>query len=185
MRVTGGELKGRKIQVPATGTRPALDRVREAVFSSLGDCVNGVRVLDLFAGSGAYGLEAWSRGAANICWVEQATDAVRVLRGNINMLCGEETAACRIVRADAWVWISRAGSLKVDLIFADPPYSRGDIDGQTEKLMQAIASAHLLRDGGLLVYEQGKKEPVPEPKGWTLLRNRSYGRTRSLIYRRE
>jgi len=185
LRVTGGELKGRKIQVPATGTRPALDRVREAVFSSLGDCVNGVRVLDLFAGSGAYGLEAWSRGADTMCWVEQDANAVRVLRGNVKALCDGESGDCRIVRADVWTWIARAGSLKIDLIFADPPYSRGDTEGQTEKLMQAIASTNMLRDGGLLVYEQGKKESVPEPEGWMLLRNRSYGRTRSLIYRKE
>lgn len=185
MRVTGGTLGGRKILAPKTGTRPALDRVREAVFSALATCTVDVRVVDLFAGSGAYGIEAWSRGAASVCWVEQDGTAISVLRKNVKTLGIDKNKNAQVVRADVWKWLAQTRSMEVDLVFADPPYQRREEEGQAERLMQVMVEYRLLREGGLLVYEQGKREPVIVPEGWVLLRDRTYARTRSLIYRKE
>ena len=104
MRITSGHLKGRTIRVPAAGVRPSQDRLRESLFSSLGGRLDGWRVLDLFAGSGALGLEAWSRGAHEVVWIESHPRTFAVLRENVRALClpeAETTRHARCVRGDA------------------------------------------------------------------------------------
>ena len=107
IRITAGEWRGRQLKVPHGDVRPAQDRVRLAVFSSLADRVPGARVLDLFAGTGAYGLESLSRGAASVIWVENDRRVLAVLRENIESLCPEQVA--RIVSADALRFLERGG----------------------------------------------------------------------------
>ena len=103
MRIAGGELRGRSVSAPAAGdVRPTQDAVREAVFSMLANILPGSAFLDLFAGSGCVGIEAWSRGAARVLWVERAPAVVRTLRRNVAALCGE--AAGRVLQADALAW---------------------------------------------------------------------------------
>ncbi len=123
MRVIAGRHGGRRLQAPAgEATRPTSDRVREALFSILGARVEGAHVLDLFAGSGALGIEALSRGAAAATFVDAAPDAVRVLRGNLAAL-GEEA---EVVHGDALRWLRAAPrrARQYDLVFLDPPYRR-------------------------------------------------------------
>src|SRR5215208_7039866 len=120
MRVIAGTYGGRRLQAPSgTDTRPTADRVREALFSILGARVDGARVLDLFAGSGALGLEALSRGAAGVTFVERAPAALRVLRANLAAL----GADAEIVPSDAlrWLGAASAASRQYDLVFLDPP----------------------------------------------------------------
>lgn len=123
MRIIAGEFRGRRIDAPeGQATRPMLDRVREALFSTLGERVEGARVLDLFGGSGSLGLEALSRGAAHVRFVEKAAHAGASLRANVEALGVGDRA--RIVRGDALTsrsWGVLDGE-RYDLVFLDPPY---------------------------------------------------------------
>src|SRR5215510_12005244 len=121
MRVVAGELRGRRIEAPeGTNTRPTTDMVREAVFNALGsaDVVRDARVADLFAGSGALGIEALSRGAAHCTFVERDRAALRTLRANLDHLGVADRA--RVVPGDALVM---AGGVDAELVLADPPYA--------------------------------------------------------------
>ena len=122
MRVIAGRLGGRRLAAPAgRATRPTSDRVREALFSVLGD-VRGARVLDLFAGSGALGIEALSRGAAHATFVDSAPAAVRALRENVAALGLEEVAEVRRQDARAFLRTAKKAGHEYDLVFLDPPY---------------------------------------------------------------
>lgn len=186
MRITGGMLKGRILKVPAGPLRPTQDKVRAALFSMLGEVVAGARVLDLFAGTGALGLEAWSRGAAFVCWVDSDPGVQRVLRANVEVLCapGGGRAECR--RDDAFRFLERppAGGA-FDLVLADPPYDRDGTKRWLEKTLLALQAGPILAPEGLLAFEQGAGERVPAPEGWDLLRDRKYGESRLLLYRRQ
>jgi 16S rRNA (guanine966-N2)-methyltransferase len=163
MRVVAGELRGRQIQAPqGTSTRPTTDRVREALFNALGslDVVVGATVVDLFAGSGALGIEALSRGASHCTFVERDANALRVLRDNVAAL--GLTDRTRIVPADAAVAVRSLPP--VDLVLADPPYDFADWGVLLEPL-----------DARLVVLESSRSIVLPE--GWELVREKRYGRT--------
>jgi 16S rRNA (guanine966-N2)-methyltransferase len=162
VRVVAGELRGRRLVAPDAGTtRPTTDKVREAVFNALAslDVVVGARVLDLYAGSGALGIEALSRGAAHCTFVERDRAAVGAIRTNLVALgLGDRS---RIVVADAMV---AAAGIDADLAFADPPYGFDD----WTRLARVVAAS-------LLVAEAAHE--VPAPDGWTSGRVKRYGRT--------
>jgi|RhiMethySRZTD1v2_1073278.scaffolds.fasta_scaffold740712_2 16S rRNA (guanine966-N2)-methyltransferase len=163
MRVVAGELKGRQIQAPeGTSTRPTTDRVREALFNALGslDVVVDATVVDLFAGSGALGIEALSRGASHCTFVERDASALRVLRENVAAL--GLTDRSRVVPADATVAV---GSLPpIDLVLADPPYDFADWAALLGPL-----------EARLVVLESSRSIDLPD--GWELVREKRYGRT--------
>jgi len=186
LRITGGSLGGRHIRVPQGEVRPTQDRVREALFSSLQALLPGASFLDLFAGSGAVGLEAWSRGAAQVVWVEQDRRVYNMLKENVETLCGKAAEAqCRLQDVFSFCRGWRSGGA-FDIIFADPPYAKPDGDaGSAGKLLEAVREAGLAAAGGLLVLEQGGREAAPVAAGWTVLRERIYGRTCLRIFRRE
>ncbi len=172
--------------VPDEGVRPTQDRVREAVFSSLGAYVEGASVVDLFAGSGAYGLEAWSRGAERICWVESNRKTLRVLQRNVDELCGKERGIFRVIGNDVWTFVQQGDGYRYNLAFADPPYDHTANKKQLETLLNALDKGTVLTPDGVVVYEQDVDEPVVnEHPGWQVLRDRRYGKTRVLIYRRQ
>lgn len=173
MRVVAGELGGRRLRAPAAGTRPTSDRVREALFSILGD-VSGLRVLDLFAGSGALGIEALSRGAAGATFVDSSRAAAGVIRANLAAL-GIEAA---VVRGDALRFLDGAyGEPPFDLVFADPPYdSAVRLASALAERLPAITAQH-----ALIVTESHKREPLLLP--FELLRERTYGDTRIAVHR--
>ena len=124
MRIIGGKWRGRKLApVRSRGVRPTTDRVREAWMSILQHRLPGASVLDLFAGSGAVGLEAISRGAAHVVFVEQSWSAARVLKRNVSELGASDE--CTVVVADALAYVRRRSLLSCDLALADPPYGRG------------------------------------------------------------
>jgi 16S rRNA (guanine966-N2)-methyltransferase len=154
-RVIAGRYGGRRLQAPpGNGTRPTADRVREALFSILGARTEGARVLDLFAGTGALGLEALSRGARSVTFVEQAQPALGVLRANLAALGAE----AEVVRADALRWL-RAASARArqyDLVFLDPPYRRaGALGAELSTVLPAV-----LAPGALVVTESDRRAPI-------------------------
>jgi len=154
VRIVAGSRKGHRIAAPkGAATRPTGDRVREAVFSIIGP-VEGAAVLDLFAGSGALGLEAISRGARHATFVESDPRALRVLRENV-ALCGVENA-CTMVRDDVLGFAERhPGMAAFDLILLDPPYDFRQLDA-------ALAEAGgVLAPGGLIVLEHSRRREPP------------------------
>jgi 16S rRNA (guanine(966)-N(2))-methyltransferase RsmD len=162
--------------VPPRGTRPTTDRVREALFNVLAARrdFDGLRVLDLYAGSGALGLEALSRGAASVLFVESDSRAVTVIKRNIAAL-GLPGAT---VRRGAVASVLAAGADEpVDLVLADPPYevSTAEIDA----LLDSLDRNGWLRSGSVVVVERAASSPeITWPSGWTAWDNRRYGDTR-------
>jgi 16S rRNA (guanine966-N2)-methyltransferase len=172
LRIVAGQLKGRRLKTPAGDTtRPTSDRVREALFGVLGGRVVGARVADLFAGSGALGLEALSRGAARCLFVERRRNVLRVLRANIAALDMEVSS--RVLMADAAAPSDRLlTEAPFDLVLADPPYGRGFV----ARLTRLGARPGFLAPGGLLVIEHAPAEP-PLPEALHLSDHRRYGQT--------
>ncbi|MBK8475590.1 MAG: RsmD family RNA methyltransferase [Opitutaceae bacterium] len=170
MRITGGNARGIPLRVPkGDATRPAMDRLRQSVFSSLGARAVGVRFVDLFAGSGSYGLEAWSRGASGGVFVEQGREALECLRINLAAVAKSlqaDAGACVVTKADALAW-SPVGDARAGLIFADPPYA---IIGQQPARFFAQFDRLLVPGGdGLVVFEMPGELQLAEP-GWELVK---------------
>lgn len=173
---------GRKLRVPTVASfRPTQDMVREALGSMLATELPGADFLDLYAGSGAVGLEALSRGAASATWVEADRRNLNLLRENAAALGVD---ASRSYCADALKWVSSFGAGRTfDIIFADPPYADTRENGFA-RLMELFAGQGMLRDGGLFVAEQASDTRAAPVDGWEILRDRVYGKTRLVIWRR-
>jgi 16S rRNA (guanine966-N2)-methyltransferase len=162
MRVVAGELRGRRIEgPPGTDTRPTTDKVREATFNALGslDLVRDALVVDLFAGSGALGIEALSRGAAHCTFIERDRTALRTLRDNIDALDLSDRA--RVAPGDAMV-LGRG--VEADLVLADPPYGFD----QWAELLDRVSAPFVVAESGREI------EPVD---GWVIQRSKRYGRS--------
>jgi len=172
VRIVAGELKGRRLQAPRDGTRPTADRVREALFSILGD-VSGLRVLDLFAGSGALGIEALSRGAAEAVFVDNSPRAVAAVKANLQALSLE----AMVHRRAALAFLDGAsGKERFDLLFCDPPYdAAGRLAGPLAERL-----APILSENARIVTESDKRSPLLLPL--PLLRERTYGDTRIAVH---
>lgn len=175
MRVIAGVARGRKLAAPQHGnTRPTPDRVREALFSALAPALLAARVLDVFAGSGALGIEALSRGARAATFVEHDKPTAALLRRNLTVLPPGLQQQARIVVDDATrALVQLAGENEpFDLIFADPPYAADAYDA----VLCAVASPKLLAPSGTVVLEHPRTRPPPEPAAdLVLARSRAYG----------
>lgn len=168
--------------------RPTQDRVREALFSFLAPRLSGSRFLDLFAGSGAVGLEAWSRGAAMVCWVERDPRVLEVLRGNVGLLCGAESGGnedtgWRTARDDVFRFLRESSPARpFDLIFADPPYDRDGEEMWGRRLLEAMAQSGWMASGGLFILEQASDEAEAAHPAWSSRPPRVYGGSRLTVY---
>jgi 16S rRNA (guanine966-N2)-methyltransferase len=152
-----------------------MEQAREAVFSSLAARVPGARVLDLFAGSGSLGLEAWSRGAANVTAVEKVSKHWKALQENFQTLEGDpDLGSWQAVQADVYEFLKR-GAEPFDLIFADPPYEEADLS----KLLEVAGG--VLAPGGLLVFEMRSRDDYSVPPEWNLIKEKRYGGTKMLF----
>jgi 16S rRNA (guanine966-N2)-methyltransferase len=173
MRVVAGEFKGQRLRMPrGAPTRPTADRVREALFSMLGD-VEGARVLDLYAGSGALGIEALSRGAAAAVFVERDPRAAAAIQANLDAVGAEG----EVSRVDALAFLKRPMG-PFDIVFCDPPYDSGPrIAGPLAERLPA-----LLSENARIVTESDKRNPLELP--FPLIRERTYGDTRIAIHGR-
>jgi len=170
--------------------RPTQDMVRQAVFSSLADRIPGASFLDLFAGTGAVGLEAWSRGAARIDWVEEGAKVFSVLQSNLEALCGGASGKTvdqewKATRSDVFRFIEGLrGIQSYDVIFADPPYDRLGTDRWAMKLLNVLAIGGLVAEGGVFVMEQARDEVEASHFSWEIMASKVYGGTRVTIYRK-
>lgn len=179
MRIIAGALKGRRLAPVKGMIRPTAAKVREAVFDILGPAVGGVRVLDLFAGTGALGIEALSRGADAAVFVEDHPESLKVLRRNLEGLglLGRATVWTLPVTTALKKLAGRAE--RFGLAFLDPPYGGGD----AVAAMRALASLNLLRPGARVVVEHSRRESLPEACGaLTRLTVRRYGDTQVAFY---
>jgi len=184
MRIIAGLARGMPLAVPRAGVRPTTDRIREAIFSSLGARVVEARVLDLFAGTGALGLEAASRGATSVLFVESARGAVECLERNLATFRRNREVACEFSVACAAVEtqlrkLGDAGDT-FTLIFADPPYGE-----EAQNLLRDEVLPQLLADDGLLVLESAKRDALALTAPWESVREATYGDTRVDFLRRK
>jgi len=178
-RIIAGRAKGHRLEVPAHGTRPTADRVREAVFSSLDSWLlqeeltwADISVVDLFAGSGALGFEAWSRGAQTVTLVDSASRACATMQANKTQLgAADVVIACQPV--DRWL---RNATAPVDLCFLDPPY---DMSAEQLELITSTLRAGIMQTAhALVVVERDVRSPEPFSAGLYEVRERTYGDTR-------
>jgi 16S rRNA (guanine966-N2)-methyltransferase len=179
MRVIAGEARGVPLRTPPRRVRPTMDRVREAIFSSLGEAVCRARVLDLFAGSGAMGIEALSRGAASAVFVDADPRCAVCVRENLRRAKME--ASVQVM--DALKFLELYSEGRFDLIFADPPYlKRSGERNFAIELLELPSLAGALRPGGILVLERcaGSKEPAAS--SLSLVRLRRYGESEIAYY---
>jgi 16S rRNA (guanine966-N2)-methyltransferase len=180
MRIIAGSFRGRRLHSPkGDRIRPTIDRVRESIFSIIAGRLPGARVLDLFAGTGAMGLEALSRGAQFCLFVDKGSEALHLVRENIG-LCGAQGRS-RIIRASADAAIRRLESDKelFDIIFMDPPYGKGYVE-KTLGIVGAIAGGDAL----VIVEQHIQDRPPLIPEIWRQEDERKYGDTLILVYSR-
>jgi 16S rRNA (guanine966-N2)-methyltransferase len=181
IRVVGGELRGRRLAVAARGVRPTSERTREAIFDILGPAlVSGARVLDLYAGTGALGIEALSRGAAHADFVDASADVTRRLTESLESL--GLAARGRVHRADLGRGVLPAGAAGPwQVVFLDPPYA----GGAGETWLRALARIPWGERGGVVVHERARSGPGrgETPEGLQLVTERRYGDTTVAIYR--
>lgn len=181
MRVIAGSAGGMKLDVPKRGVRPTMDRVKAAIFSSLGDAIIGARVLDLFAGSGALGIEALSRGATSVLFVDEDRQSTAVTEKNLI----KTKLQARVRQQDVFEFLKRfSAAEKFEIIFADPPYEQTKSgERYTQKLLSNHALVQLLERNGVLVLEKRPGEDVPETGLWKIIRAKRYGATEVLFLR--
>lgn len=181
MRILSGLYKGRSLVSPkGKETRPTLAKVRGALFDSLQGCLEGGRFLDLFAGSGAMGFEAMSRGASYVCWVEESAVAVRCIMQNREQLQIERQRG-DVQRQDVFVWLEKAAAKQrpFDWIFADPPYGGKESRCLVEKMDQMA----LLEAGGAFFVETTDSLEELRLQNIQLQRVRDFGKTAIYEYR--
>lgn len=181
MRIIAGKAGRSAIKVPAAVARPTTDFVRQALFSILGETVHGARVLDLFAGSGALGLEALSRSAASCVFVEEHRQACGVISAN---LAATRLEGGTVVKSDVPVFLKRDAAA-YDLIFADPPYCKnpGDHDHIATLIAAGLVASRLAPDGWFLA-EVSSHYRTPSAESLELIDRRTYGSSSVLFYRR-
>ena len=189
MRITGGKFGGRNLNVPRSDAiRPTQDRVREALFNILAPEIPGCAFLDLFAGSGAVGLEALSRGAERVTFVEGDRRHAQVLQKNLTAILQSnnrttEQSNNSLIVADCYRWLSTYAGPGFTVGFADPPYALGEEKGYAA-VLATLAVRGVIRPGGLFVAEMTAVQRAEETPGWDLLRDRTYGKTRLCVWRR-
>jgi 16S rRNA (guanine966-N2)-methyltransferase len=183
MRIVAGRHRGRRLEAPpGDATRPTADRMRQALFDMLSHApwagrpvLDGARVLDGFAGTGALGLEALSRGAAEVSFIERDRVALAVLRGNIALLKAE--AECRVLPGDV-LRPPRAGAA-CDLVFLDPPYAQGLLP----KALTALSAAGWIAPDAVVCAELGREEALDIPPGFEVLAERGHGAAQVVVLR--
>lgn len=178
LRIIGGQWRGRRLSfTPAEGLRPTADRVRETLFNWLAPSIHGARCLDLFAGSGALGLEALSRGAASCDFVDTSATALRQIEQHLRTLQAETRAHCHCAAASTFLQ-GACGSY--DVVFIDPPFGKALVDPVCARL----AAAELVADGGLVYVETAVRDPAPGvPANWRLHREKVAGEVSYRLFR--
>lgn len=182
MRVITGSAKGLRLKAPVGwATRPTGDRVKESLFSILGQRVVGAKVLDLFAGTGNLGIEALSRGAESAVFVDENSGCAKIIRENLAHTHLEQAGGVR--RGDVFTVLRQlaAEGSSFDLVFCDPPYDKGFVD----KVLQLVAEKNLLAPRGTLIMEHSGREKAAPIEPVRCVRQERYGQTRISFFQRE
>lgn len=179
LRIIGGQWRGRKLSFPdIDGLRPTGDRIRETLFNWLAPTMAGSRCLDLFAGSGALGLEALSRGAAASVLVERDTQAAAQLRANLALLQANQG---QLVQVDVLTWLARGNSgAPFDIIFIDPPFQLN----LWQAVIDALEAGGWLADDAAIYIESGRATPFTVPQHWHLHRDKQAGQVSYRLFYR-
>lgn len=179
VRIIAGQWRGRKLPVvDVPGLRPSGDRVRETLFNWLAPMLPGAVCADLFAGSGALGFEAASRGARNVVLIEQDRAAAQNLRQCVDMLGAAQVS---VIQADAVAWLKSQSTDSYDILFADPPFGSGLNAG----IAETVADAGCLKPGGLLYVESSGSGPAPiVPSRWSAWKQKRIGDVRMTLLKR-
>jgi 16S rRNA (guanine966-N2)-methyltransferase len=179
VRIIAGQWRGRRLSFPAAqGLRPTPDRIRETLFNWLAPLLPGARCLDLFAGSGALGFEAASRGAAGVVMVDHNPDIVHALRLNQRLLCAD---VIEILQQEAGNYLSGLSG-QFDLVFLDPPFKQSTL---LEKSIQMLTESASLKGGARIYLEMPVKAPDPLiPKCWTVEKQKKAGQVAYRLYRK-
>ena len=176
IRITGGKNRSRKLETPDTLlTKPTMDKVREAVFSALGDAVINAKVLDLFSGSGSYGFEALSRNASHVTFVDKLPLAIKTIKANASLLKEENVD---IIQSDVLDYLNTVDN-SFDIVFADPPYKL-DI---YEQVLETLESRHLIKEGSIIVLESEKPLNIKEDN-YKKVKQYSYGLAKIYMLRK-
>lgn len=180
MRITSGIFRSRQIRAPA-GIRPTLDNVRKAIFDILGETVKDSRILDLYAGSGAFGLEALSRGALSCVFIDNSRASVKAIRDNIALLGLCEDGDISVLLADGMDAVIKFSNMNIfDIVFIDPPYYRS----LAKKSLSLLGSYDILTKIGFVIVEHSKHDDLPDSAGsLNLFRRAKYGDTVISFYR--
>lgn len=184
MRIIAGAAKGTRLGPVPPGTRPMSDMAREGLFASLGAAVEDARCLDLFAGTGAVGIEAWSRGATEVVFVERSTKAIGTIRDNISR--AHVSGGVEVVKAEVGGWLTRRAAAQgvFDIVFCDPPY---DVSGPAlDRVLAALDAGWLAPESWTLILTRGHKSSAPVvPVHWAVRRQLRYGDSLLTLYREE
>jgi 16S rRNA (guanine966-N2)-methyltransferase len=178
LRIVAGNWRSRVLEIAdVPGLRPTSERVRETLFNWLAPRIQGARCLDLFAGTGALGFEALSRGAAAVTFVEKSRLASRVLQANAGKL---GAAGATIKHCDALDFLRAPDAQTYDIAFVDPPFA----ENLLAEACSRLAAAGVLADGAVVYLEQGREQELPNfPSGWEILKNKTAGNVRYCLVR--
>jgi 16S rRNA (guanine966-N2)-methyltransferase len=176
LRIVAGKWRSRLLDIAdVPGLRPTSERVRETLFNWLAPSIQGARCLDLFAGTGALGFEALSRGAAQVVFVENSRRAIEAIENSAKKLGAKEAV---VHHGDAVEYVRNAGPAAFDIIFLDPPFA----DDRLEALCRQIDERGILAPGGRIYLEQDRAKPDPEiPERWRVLKNKTAGNVRYML----
>ena len=179
LRIVAGKWRSRLLDIAdVPGLRPTSERIRETLFNWLSPRLHGARCLDLFAGTGALGLEALSRGAAQTVFIEKATPAVRSLRNSIAAL---DAGGATVLQTDAVSYLKQQQSTPFDIVFLDPPFA----DDSLEELCRLLEDHNVLAKDALIYIEQDRSRPQVElPPCWQLTKNKTAGNVRYMLAQR-
>ncbi|HEY3174631.1 MAG TPA: 16S rRNA (guanine(966)-N(2))-methyltransferase RsmD [Candidatus Polarisedimenticolia bacterium] len=181
LRVIGGALKGRRIEtLPGSAVRPTGDRVRGALFDILGPKIVGADFLDVYSGTGAVGIEALSRGASSVAFIEQGREAIDLLRRNLTV-AGDLSNRATVIPADPTRGVPRLEreGRTFDLVFMDPPWSGGELD----RGIRIVGRSRLLKEEAIVVGEHEESSEPPASDHLSPFRTARYGRTALTFYR--
>jgi 16S rRNA (guanine966-N2)-methyltransferase len=176
LRIVAGNWRSRLLQIAdVPGLRPTSERIRETLFNWLAVRIHGSRCLDLCAGTGALGLEALSRGAGELVFVERSTVAFKTLKSNIAML---GAANAEVLNVDAQRYLGGSSAKPFDIVFLDPPFTADLYD----ELCRLLAEQRWLADDARIYIEMDKDQPEPRfPDGWQVLKNKTAGKVRYML----
>ena len=179
LRIIGGKWRSRLLPVvDLPGLRPTTDRVRETLFNWLQNDIPGARCLDLFAGSGALGFEAASRGASSVILLESQAKAARTLQANINLLNAQ---SIKLISCDALKWLSAPATEQFDIVFIDPPFDSDYL----QSACQLLEAGEYLSEQSCIYLEMDRKQPLPElPDDWHVYREKKAGQVSYYLIRR-